>query len=221
MLERRERSSFIFDGYTSAFAREHCRPSRTTGQVVKCPAQKSTSFLEYLLDMLTHSSRLNPPTTTPSQDDSAHATQSTQTPPVQSTSPHQQAVPPIPPPESLVHPPQQGSYGYPVYGHPLHPLPRGMQPPTAAPPQSWQAPNAIAPQQTHMPPPQPPGMLPRPPHPYRDGPWVAGFDQPQMVGGPSNAPFDYRYRDDQPGWVPPPGDFSYDPATVGTLTCII
>lgn len=64
-----------------------------------------------------------------------------------------------------------------------------------------------------MPPPQPPGMLPRPPHPYRDGPWVAGFDQPQMVGGPSNAPFDYRYRDDQPGWVPPPGDFSYDPAT--------
>ncbi|KAL4074033.1 hypothetical protein V8B97DRAFT_1937732 [Scleroderma yunnanense] len=158
---------------------------------------------------VTGTEKVNPLSSTPSQDD---ATQSTQAP-VQSIPPHTQAAPPITPPDPLVHPPQQGSYGYPVYGHPLHPLPRGMQPPTAAPPQSWQAPNAIAPQQTHMQPPQPPGMLPRP-HPYRDGPWVAGFDQsPQMVSGPSNGPFEYRYRDDQPGWVPPPGDFPYDPAT--------
>ena len=167
--------------------------------------------------MLTHATRLNPPAPTPSQDNSAHPSQSTQVPPIQSTSPHPQAAPPIPPPDPLA---QQGSYGYPVYGHPLHPLPRGMQPPTAAPPQSWQASNAIAPQQTHMAPSQPPGMLSRPPHPYRDG-WIAGFDQsPQMMGGPSNTPFDYRYRDDQPGWAPPPGDFPYDPATVGMLVCI-
>ncbi|KAI9572029.1 hypothetical protein HD554DRAFT_1622736 [Boletus coccyginus] len=121
------------------------------------------------------------------------------------------------PTDPLVHPPPQGSYGYPVYAHPLHPPPRGIQPPTAAPPQSWQAPNAIAPQQTHMAPPQPPsGMLPRPAQPYRDGPWVTGFEQPppHMVPGPSGAPYPYRYRDEQTDWgTAPPSDYPYDPAT--------
>lgn len=123
------------------------------------------------------------------------------------------------PTDPLVPPPPQGSYAYPVYAHPMHP-PRGIQPPTAAPPQSWQAPNAIAPQQTHMAPPQPPsGMLPRPTQPYRDGPWVTGFEQPppHMVAGPSSAPYPYRYRDEQTDWPPaPPGDYTYDPATVSS-----
>lgn len=107
------------------------------------------------------------------------------------------------PTDPLVHPPD-GPYGYPVYGHPMH---RAMQPPTAAPPQSWQAPNAIAPQQTHMPS-QPPILA----RSYRAGPWV-GFDQP-MDGSASPAAFDYRFRNDHSEWPPPPGDFPYDPTSV-------
>lgn len=161
---------------------------------------------------VTGTEKLNLPTPPPSQDGPACATQSTQVPPVQSAPPHPQTVPSVVSPDPLVHPPQQGSYAYSVYGHAIPPLSRGIQPPTVAPPQSWQAPNAIAPQHTHIPP-QPPAMLSRPPHLYRDGAWVPGFDQPpQIVSGPGATAFDYRYRDDQPEWVPPPGEFPYDPA---------
>ncbi|KAI6125802.1 hypothetical protein EV401DRAFT_1885878 [Pisolithus croceorrhizus] len=144
---------------------------------------------------VTGTEKLNLSTSPPSQDGPACSTQSTQVPPMQSVPSHPQTVPSIVSPDPLVHPPQQGSYAYSVYGHAIPPLSRGIQPPTAAPPQSWQAPNAIAPQHTHIPP-QPPGMLSRPAHPYRDGPWVSGFDQPPQI----------------PEWVPPPGEFPYDPA---------
>ncbi|KAF8552508.1 hypothetical protein OG21DRAFT_113098 [Imleria badia] len=62
----------------------------------------------------------------------------------------------------------------------------------------------------------PSGMLPRPAQPYRDGPWVTGFDQPppHMVAGPSGPPYAYRYRDEQTDWATaPPSDYAYDPAT--------
>ncbi|KAG9316497.1 hypothetical protein JVU11DRAFT_2539 [Chiua virens] len=155
--------------------------------------------------------KVDPPPVVPSQNDPGSSAQVSQLPPIP---PHPQALATMGPADSLVHPPPQGSYAYPVYGHPIHP--RGMQPPTAAPPQSWQGPNAIAPQQTHMAPPQPPsGLLPRPAQPYRDGPWVTGFEQPppHMVAGPSAPPYGYRYRDEQTEWAAPPGEYAYDPAT--------
>ncbi|KAF9244866.1 hypothetical protein BU15DRAFT_71233 [Melanogaster broomeanus] len=163
---------------------------------------------------VTGTETVNPPAIVPSQNDS-RAGPSTQVPPIQQPIPP--TITPIGPTDPLGHPPQ-GSYGYPLYGHAMHPSPRAMQPPTAAPPQSWQAPNAIAPQQTHMAPPQPlPGMLPRPAQPYRDGPWVTPFDHPpptHMVGGPSGPAYDYRYRDDPPEWASAaPSDYPYDPAT--------
>ncbi|KAG8213819.1 hypothetical protein J3R82DRAFT_10534 [Butyriboletus roseoflavus] len=117
---------------------------------------------------VTGTEKVDLPAVAPSQNDSASSAQVPSLPPIP---PHPQALATIGPTDPLVHPPPQGSYGYPVYAHPMHPPPRGMQPPTAAPPQSWQAPNAIAPQQTHIAPPQPPsGMLPRPAQPYRDRP---------------------------------------------------
>lgn len=97
----------------------------------------------------------------------------------------------------------------------MHTPNRGMQPPTAAPPQSWQAPNAIAPQQTHITSPQTAAMLARQTHPYRDEPWVTPFNQPppHMVAGPSAAGYDYRYGDDRSEWAPPANDYPYDPAS--------
>ena len=69
-----------------------------------------------------------------------------------------------------------------------------------------------------MAPPQPPsGLLSRPSQPYRDGPWVTGFEHPppHMVAGSSAPPYGYRYRDEQTDWATaPPNDFPYDPATV-------
>ncbi|KAH7888811.1 hypothetical protein F5I97DRAFT_1855699 [Phlebopus sp. FC_14] len=159
---------------------------------------------------VTGTEKANPPVVVPSQN---RPDPSTQVAPMQPITSHPQGMPPMPPTDPLVHP-SQASYGYPVYGHPMPPPARGIQPPTAAPPQSWQGPNAIAPQQTHMAPPQPPPMLPRPGHPYRDGPWVAGFDQPppHMVTGPSGPAYDYRYRDDQPEWAQaPPNEYPYGP----------
>ncbi|KAH7927494.1 hypothetical protein BV22DRAFT_1006901 [Leucogyrophana mollusca] len=121
-----------------------------------------------------------------------------------------QPMPPMPPPGPLVHPPPP--YPYPVFAHPIS---QGMQPPTAGPPQSWQAPNAIAPQQTHIaPPPPPPPIVPRPADPYRQDSWEASFPQgpppPHMVGGPGAPPYDYRYRDDQTDWTGPPHEYTYD-----------
>ncbi|KIK45091.1 hypothetical protein CY34DRAFT_801945 [Suillus luteus UH-Slu-Lm8-n1] len=162
---------------------------------------------------VTGTEKVTPPTIVPSQTDQTRSATS-QPAPMQPMAPHPQAMPPMPPGDPMVHPPQT-SYGYPVYGHPMHTPTRGMQPPTAAPPQSWQAPNAIAPQQTHITSPQTAAMLARQTHPYRDEPWVTPFNQPppHMVAGPSAAGYDYRYGDDRSEWAPPANDYPYDPAS--------
>ena len=123
---------------------------------------------------------------------------------------HPQAIGPITggPVDQMVH--SQNGFPYQVYTTPLHPGPRGMHPATAAPPQTWQGPNSIAPQQTHMAPPQ---MLPRP-QSYRDDSWDGNYEhasQPPIVGGPNAPGYDYRYRDDQTDWVGGPNDY-YDPS---------
>ncbi|KAF8415960.1 hypothetical protein L210DRAFT_965505 [Boletus edulis BED1] len=162
---------------------------------------------------VTGSEKVDLPAVVSPQNDAASSAQVSSLPPIP---PHPQALATMGPADPLVHPPPQGSYPYPVYAHPMHPPPRGIQPPTAAPPQSWQAPSAIAPQQTHMTAQPPSGMLPRPAQPYRDGPWVTGFEQPppHMVGGPSGPSYAYRYRDEQTDWAAAaPGDYAYDPAT--------
>ncbi|KDQ57596.1 hypothetical protein JAAARDRAFT_58185 [Jaapia argillacea MUCL 33604] len=115
--------------------------------------------------------------------------------------PQMMAPPAMPsaPPDGLVHP-SAGSFPYAVYPQTIHAAPRAMHPATAAPPQSWQAPNGIAPQQTHMPPSQA-HLIPRP-HPFEEGRWNEGYHQPQpapMVPT-APAPYDYRYRDDQAAW---------------------
>lgn len=217
MPARRARSFFILVGYTNVFVSAHCRPFRTIGLDAKSLAPKSScSSVPHSVIFSDRSCyRVDHPPVVPTQNDPAS---SAQVPSLPSIPPHPQTLANIASAEPLVHPPPQGSYGYPVYGHPIQPHPRGMHPPTA-PPQSWQAPNAIAPQQTHMAPQPPSGLLPRPP-PYRDGPWVTGFDQPppHMVPGPSGPPYPYRYRDDQADWAAaPPNDYPYDPATVSLI----
>jgi hypothetical protein len=145
--------------------------------------------------------------------------------PAQTMHNHPQAIGPITggPVDQLVH--TQNAFPYPVYATPLHPGARGMHPPTAAPPQTWQGPNSIAPQQTHIAP--PPQMLPRPPQGYRDDSWNGSYDHAHqapnpIVAGPSAPTYEYRYRDDQTDWVGGPNDYydpsqqydqSYDPST--------
>jgi hypothetical protein len=131
--------------------------------------------------------------------------------PAQTIHSHSQTIGPLTggPVDQIVH--NQNAYPYQVYTTPLHPGPRGMHPATAGPPQSWQGPNSIAPQQTHM----APQMLPRP-QPYRDDSWDGSYDHSSqgagpIVGGPNSASYDYRYRDDQTGWVGGPNDY-YDPS---------
>ncbi|RDB16915.1 hypothetical protein Hypma_002405 [Hypsizygus marmoreus] len=92
-------------------------------------------------------------------------------------------------------------------GGPMHSAP--------APPQTWQASGAIAPQQTHLAPPPLQHMLHRP-H-YRDVAWdgydnaAAAAHPADAMGGPAASGYDYRYRDDQTGWVTGPTTY-YDPA---------
>jgi hypothetical protein len=124
--------------------------------------------------------------------------------------------------DSLVH--AQSTYPYPVYAPQLHPTPRVLHPPTAAPPQTWQAANGIAPQQTHMQPPTP--MLQRG-VPYRDDPsWdntynpASSFANP-IVGGPGPTNYDYRYTREEQGdqLVSGSSDY-YNPTTVCTLLAL-
>lgn len=125
------------------------------------------------------------------------------TPPMmqQPTHPHALAQPTMPAPaaEELVQH-QQAAYSYTLYPH------GAMHPSTAAPPQSWQTPNGIAPQQTHMTP--APHMMPRHPHEYQDehqAAWAA-YHQQQAAPAQPIVPtvpqeYDYRYREDPPNWV--------------------
>lgn len=133
---------------------------------------------------------------------------------------HAQHMPPPPvPPSSLVPPPTSYSYQvYPPAPHPDARAPAQMQPPTSAPPQSWQAPNGIAPQQTHLHP-QPP-MPPRT-H-YRDDTWAGGYHHhpqdpsapaPMAVDQTQPTGYDYRYRDDQPTWLENPDNYYSQPVS--------
>jgi hypothetical protein len=92
-----------------------------------------------------------------------------------------------------------------------------MHPATAAPPQTWQAPNGIAPQQTHIAPPQP-HILHRA-QPYREDTWD-GYDHTphpaDAIGGPASTGYDYRYRDDQTAWVGGANDY-YNPSVRQSL----
>jgi len=101
--------------------------------------------------------------------------------------------------------PGHNTFPYPVYTTSLHPQPpRGMPP---APPQTWQESTGIAPQQTHLA--AVPHMITRP-H-FREDGWD-GYDHAAADGmaGPATNGYDYRYRDDQTGWVG--GNPYYDPS---------
>ncbi|TFK54355.1 hypothetical protein OE88DRAFT_1733019 [Heliocybe sulcata] len=100
-----------------------------------------------------------------------------------------QAAQPQPPPHMIAPQPvpaQGAPYPHaPFYPYPvMHPHPGVIHPAAAAPPQSWQAANGIAPQQTHM---------------YDQARW----DEYHRHMPPPNAMiapqpgYDYRYRDDQ------------------------
>ncbi|KAF8232173.1 hypothetical protein L208DRAFT_1273288 [Tricholoma matsutake] len=129
--------------------------------------------------------------------------------------------------------PGHNTFPYPVYTAALHPQPpRGMPP---APPQTWQESTGIAPQQTHLA--AVPHMIPRPP--FREDGWD-GYDHTAAhatadgMAGPATNGYDYRYRDDQTGWVggnpyyDPSYDQAYDPqyiedpngAAAGTATSV-
>ena len=93
--------------------------------------------------------------------------------------------------------------------------PRGMP---SQPPQTWQV--TIAPSQTHLhpPPPPPPPMIHRappapsqagPPQHYREDAWDGYSTTDEMA--PQPTPYEYRYRDEQNGWVPGPGPY-YEPS---------
>jgi hypothetical protein len=96
--------------------------------------------------------------------------------------------------------PAHNTFPYPVYTTNLHPQPpRGLPP---APPQTWQASTGIVPQQTHL---AAVGhMISRPP--FREDGWD-GYDPTAAqaaadgMAGPATNGYDYRYRDDQNGWV--------------------
>ena len=116
----------------------------------------------------------------------------------QPTHPHAlaQATMPAPAAEQLVQH-QQAAYSYTLYPH------GAMHPSTAAPPQSWQTPNGIAPQQTHMAPAA--HMMPRHPHEYQEeqqAAWTyhqAAPAQPMVTNVPQE--YDYGYREDRPNWI--------------------
>jgi len=133
--------------------------------------------------------------------------QSAHTLPVHPQSMHPPAIPSVDP---LVH--AQNPFPYQVYGPTLHGPPRVMHPATAAPPQTWQAPNGIAPQQTHIAPPQP-HILHRA-QAYREDAWD-GYDHAphpaDAMGGTATTGYDYRYRDDQTSWVGGTSDY-YNPS---------
>ncbi|KAI0066249.1 hypothetical protein BV25DRAFT_1821172 [Artomyces pyxidatus] len=102
--------------------------------------------------------------------------------------------------------PQNATFTYQAYQAQLPPPPGSMHNPATGPPQSWQAPNGIAPEQTqtHMGQPQvAQNMLP-PRGPYREDAWEGAYEQAgppptgPMVAGP---PPGYVYPD-QTGWVP-------------------
>jgi hypothetical protein len=99
----------------------------------------------------------------------------------------------------------------PIHGAP----PRGM---TNAPPQPWQV--TIAPAQTHLHPPPPPHphMMHRPPagpsqpgtsQHYREDTWD-GYNTPDEMAAQPTA-YEFRYRDEQSGWVAGPGPY-YEPS---------
>ncbi|KAF8971146.1 hypothetical protein BDZ97DRAFT_1651829 [Flammula alnicola] len=110
------------------------------------------------------------------------------------------------------------TYPFQVYAPPIHAAPpRGM---ASGPPQPWQV--TIAPAQTHLHPPPPPNSHPhmihrpqagpsQPPQSqhYRDDAWD-GYNTPDEMAPPPTT-YEYRYRDEQSGWVPGPGPY-YEPS---------
>ena len=98
-----------------------------------------------------------------------------------------------------------------------------LQPPTSAPPQSWQAPNGIAPHQAHVPHTHThQQILPsRPQNPYgRDEHWndpafphiTPGTETgpiPPINDTPAPGYYDHRFRDDQGNWPEPAHEY-YD-----------
>ena len=97
-------------------------------------------------------------------------------------------------------------YQFQVYVPPMQGAPR--------PQPAWQV--TVAPAQTHIhPPSSSTHMMPRsgpphahPSHQFRDDGWE-GYNPPDDIT-PQNPPYDYRYRDDQSGWVSGPGPY-YEP----------
>ena len=101
-------------------------------------------------------------------------------------------------------------YQFQVYVPPIQGAPR--QPPP------WQV--TVAPAQTHLHPPSSsstthPQIISRSapphthsPHQFRDDTWE-GYNTPDDIAA-QNAHYDYRYRDDQSGWVSGPGPY-YEP----------
>ncbi|KAG7091067.1 hypothetical protein E1B28_010124 [Marasmius oreades] len=99
--------------------------------------------------------------------------------------------------EQMVHAAQtQSHFPYPMYTHP---------PPTAP---NWPG-GTIPPQHDHLPTAQP-TMIQRPP--YREDTWEAYDSSNGHAGDPlvASAHYDYRYRDDQAGWVTSEAYYDYD-----------
>lgn len=119
---------------------------------------------------------------------------------------------PVAQPDSI----QPGEQPYPYQSYPgqIHAAPRTLHTPATAPPQSWQAANGIAPEQTqahpHIPPQGPPQMLPR--NAYREQqPWEGAY--PAAPPPPPPPPqYDYRgFREEQAQWVGPSSEY-YEPS---------
>ncbi|TFK74075.1 hypothetical protein BDN72DRAFT_834084 [Pluteus cervinus] len=114
---------------------------------------------------------------------------------------------PIPPPIQTVDPLVHAQNPFPFYQPQLHPAARALHHTPAAPPQTWQASNAIAPQQTHITPPAAPAththIIHRAAAPFREETWenYEPTHAADPMVGTSAAGYEYRYRDDQPTWV--------------------
>ncbi|KAI0268626.1 hypothetical protein BC834DRAFT_968089 [Gloeopeniophorella convolvens] len=119
-------------------------------------------------------------------------------PPVPQVVPNPEAFQAQLPPSMQAVEPAGPPFPYQAYQPQLQPPPRAMHPPPpvppAAPPQTWQAPNSIAPEQTqaHM-----PQQIIQPRGPYREDAWDPAYQQPGPPPGPMvhGAPPGYDYQE--------------------------
>ena len=119
--------------------------------------------------------------------------------------------------------PAESSFPFQAYPTQLQ-APRTLHTPTAAPPQSWQAPNGIAPEQTqaHLSSQAAAQMMPR--GTFREDAWDGTYQQTAPSNTSSmvsaSAPsYEYRgFREDQAGWVPGSNEYYEQPVRKNIMT---